>query len=111
MDPLNVKEKASDRKEWRKVVKGIVAHIERRRVTVETVERSQRVKPLDMEWKTCGRVCQSRAGLANHMRAMHKERATEHKCRNCQRVFSRKTNLKTHEKKMSWRNKPSEIRH
>ena len=57
----------------------------------------------------CGKICKSKAGLANHIERVYRKTKCVHKCVGCSQMFYLKTNWKTHEKKFRGMTSPTKF--
>ena len=114
VDWVDVARLAADRAEWREIVGRRMRHVEkweRQRGHSWGGEEGDRVgerneggwgevNPLECRYEGCGKVCKSRAGLAIHMKRMHRrtEESVLFKCDACGVEMGVEANLKNHQK-------------
>ncbi|XP_075256680.1 uncharacterized protein LOC142349151 [Convolutriloba macropyga] len=114
-DPLHVEDQARDRKLWKLMIKERVTHIEQWEESKENgyvgspLKRSEEVTREEeaTECPHCKKICKSRAGLANHIKKMHRGSRVVHKCVRCAAEFNQKASLKNHQKKCQGTTSPT----
>ena len=111
-DIIDIDRVAKDRKAWKAMVGKRMEHLERwerqKGHHYELEEGEERVEnrccgaaegnPLQCKYEECGKVCKSRAGLAIHMKRMHKESREKvvFTCEKCRQDFPTEGSLKNH---------------
>ena len=113
-DATRVEDEAKDRKKWRAMIRDRIHHIERWEETQENGWDGELLKRSEYDPESATTICAecnrkfiSRAGLAIHIKRMHRIQRDDYECSGCGDRFSQKANLKNHMKKCNVETSPT----
>ena len=95
---------AQDRKEWRRIVKTRMHHLEiwerqqaHHHQLTDTVEERNFVPPApSFECSDCGKICKSQGGLKRHFKLLHTALHRSFECPHCSKSYKTEASWKNH---------------